>query len=121
MSERDTVYYDGLCGLCRRSSRVLAALDWLGRLRFEDMTSVPEGDLPVPMDAALRGLPMRTRDGRTLVGYPAVRRALRQTPLGFLPALAMHLPGISHAGRAAYARVAANRRRACAPDASPKT
>ncbi len=115
---KDTLYFDGQCGLCQRSVRVLRALDWLDRLAFEDMTRVPERDLPVPIDAAMRGIPMRTRDGRSLVGFPALRRALRQTPVGFLPALALFIPGISTLGRAVYDRIAANRARtACgAPD-----
>lgn len=115
MSERlprhDTLYYDGACGMCRRSTRALRRLDWLGRLAFEDMTRTPPGELPVSPDAAMRGLPMRTRAGAALVGYPAMRRALLQTPLGFLPALLMYLPGISHAGEWVYGRVAAGRAR----------
>lgn len=107
----DTLYYDGQCGLCRRSTGILRALDWLGRLRFEDMTEVPADELPVPMDAAMRGIPMRTRDGRSLIGYPALRRGLLQTPLGFLPALLMYVPGISHLGRAVYGWVARRRGR----------
>lgn len=119
MSDRDTLYFDGLCGLCQRSARVLRAIDWLGRLRFEDMTRVPESELPVPMDAALKGIPMRTRGGRTLVGFPALRRALLQTPLGCVPALLLYLPGISHLGRAVYARVAAGRARAACATGGP--
>lgn len=97
--------------MCRRTTRILRALDWLGRLEFRDLTAAP--DLPVDIPTALAGMPMRTRDGRVLVGFPAVRRALRQTPLGFLPALALHVPGLSHAGERVYGRVAANRRREC--------
>ncbi|RMH23555.1 MAG: DUF393 domain-containing protein [Planctomycetota bacterium] len=108
---RDTLYYDGACGLCRRSVRLLRALDWLGRLDAADATVLGDADLPVPRDRVMEGLPMRTRDGRVLVGFPAIRRALRQTPVGFLPALVMHAPGVSHAGRAVYARIAAGRAR----------
>jgi predicted DCC family thiol-disulfide oxidoreductase YuxK len=109
----DTCYYDAQCGLCRRTTRILRALDWLGNLRFEDLAADP----PVPYErAVVEGMPMRAADGRVLVGFPAVRRALRRTPLGLPLALALHLPGVSHAGRAAYRLVAANRRRdACAP------
>ena len=108
---RDTLYFDGACGLCVRSTRVLRALDWLGRLEFRDQNTIPDGALPVARDAAMQGIPMRTRDGRTLVGYPATRRALLQTPLGCLSALVMYLPGVSHIGRSVYGRVAANRGR----------
>ncbi|MEC9372861.1 MAG: DCC1-like thiol-disulfide oxidoreductase family protein, partial [Planctomycetota bacterium] len=50
---RDTLYYDGACGLCIRSVKWLRRLDWLGRLRFEDSSKTPEKALPVSMDVAL--------------------------------------------------------------------
>lgn len=108
---RDTCFYDGACGLCRRSTRLLRALDWCDHLRFEDMLTAD--DLPVDLDVAMRGMPMRTREGRVLVGFAAVRRALRQTPLGVVPALALHLPVVSHLGDRVYRWVAARRGRAC--------
>lgn len=119
---RDTLYFDGHCGMCRRSVRILCTLDWLGRLEAQDMTAVPESELPVPMDAAMLGMPMRTRGGRVLVGYPAVRRALAQTPLGALPGLVLYIPGISGLGRMVYDHIARNRRRSvsCAPSRSPR-
>lgn len=111
MVTRDTCYFDGECGLCRRSVQWLRRLDWLGRLEFRDMNRVPAADLPVRFEDAMRGMPMRTWDGRVLVGYPAVRRALMQTPLGVLFAWTMYLPGISHIGRGVYRFVADHRRR----------
>ncbi|MEM7629669.1 MAG: DUF393 domain-containing protein [Planctomycetota bacterium] len=114
---RDVCFFDGACGFCRGSTRVLGALDWFGRLAFCDMLTEP--DLPVPIEEAMAGMPMRTRAGAVLVGFPAVRRALRQTPLGFLPALLLHIPGLSHAGRAGYEWVAGRRSRdACRVRAS---
>ena len=38
---RDTCYFDGQCGMCRRTVRILHALDWFGRLEIKDMTAVP--------------------------------------------------------------------------------
>lgn len=111
---KDTLYYDGACGLCIRSTRWLRRFDWLGRLAFRDMTASSDDDLPVSFETAMQGLPMRTRDGRVLVGYPAVRRALLQTPPGFLPALVMYLPGVSHIGRRIYRRIASGRNRSVA-------
>jgi len=108
---RDTLYYDGACGLCQRSVRILRRLDWLDRLRFQDMTQISDADLPVPRERALEGIPMRTRDGRALVGFPAMRRALLQTPLGALPALLLYIPGVSHIGAIVYARIARSRSR----------
>ncbi|MCL4741267.1 MAG: DUF393 domain-containing protein [Phycisphaerales bacterium] len=108
---RDTCYYDGRCGLCRRTSRWLRRLDWLDRLDFVDLTLADPDELPVPPEAALRGMPMRTRDGRVLIGFPAVRRALTRTPLGLIPGACLYVPGVSWAGRRVYASVAARRSR----------
>ncbi|MFI4896400.1 MAG: thiol-disulfide oxidoreductase DCC family protein [Phycisphaerales bacterium JB059] len=107
--ERDTVYLDGHCSYCRRAMRWLRRLDWLGRLDVRDLHATPEAELPVSMEVADSGMPMRTRDGRVLVGFPAMRLALRRTPLGLIPACLMYLPGIAHVGRRVYRRVASNR------------
>lgn len=108
---RDTCYFDGHCGFCRRSTRILERLDWLDRLAFEDLTTSPS--LPVPMEIALEGMPMRTRRGHTLIGFPAIRRALLQTPLGFLPALFLYIPLLSHLAAAVYRFIARRRARSC--------
>ncbi|CAG0963914.1 hypothetical protein PHYC_00878 [Phycisphaerales bacterium] len=97
--------------MCRRTTAILRRLDWLGRLEFRDMTREPPELLPVPLETAIRGMPMRTSWGKVLVGYPAVRRALVQTPLGVLPALLLYVPGFSHIGRAVYGHIARNRAR----------
>lgn len=108
---KDILYYDGACGMCRATMMRLRRIDWLHRLDFVDSTSLTDAELPVSREATLTGIPMRTRAGRVLMGHDAVRRALRQTPLGFLPALLMHIPGVSHAGRAVYAHIARKRQR----------
>lgn len=106
---RDVCFYDGRCGLCRRTTSTLRRLDWLSRLEFRDMTTTP--DLPVSFEQAMTGMPMRTRDGQVLVGFPAVRRALVQTPLGCPVAAIMYLPGISALSRRVYGAIARNRGR----------
>jgi len=108
---KDTLYYDGQCGLCRGSVRFFRAIDWLKRLDYQDMARTAPDELPVEWEEAMRGIPMRTRSGDVLVGYDAVRRAMLQTPLGILPGLVMYLPGISHVGRRVYRWIAANRPR----------
>jgi len=107
--KQHTCYYDGACGRCRRTVRLLRTIDWLGRLAFRDLLTAD--DLPVEPEVALRGMTMRTAGGRVLVGFSAVRRALLETPLGFLPALITLLPGLSHALSRLYDRSAARRRR----------
>lgn len=106
---RDVLYYDGRCGMCRRGTATLKRLDWLGRLELRDGTGAHADERPGSDEQFMAGIPMRTRDGAELFGFPAMRRALRQTPLGFVPALMMHVPGVSHVGAAVYARIAANR------------
>lgn len=109
----DTCYFDGQCGLCQGTGRVLRRLDVLGRLQFEDMTAVDPARLPVPWETAMRGMPMQTGDGRVLVGFSAVRRALVQTPLGALAAWVLYVPGVSWVGTRVYNGMARRRRRAC--------
>ena len=111
---QDTIFYDGLCNVCTRSVRLLTTLDWLNNLQTRDLTTTPPHQLPCDPADALRGMPMRTANGTVLIGFPAVRRALRRTPLGFLPALTLHIPLLSHAARAAYDAFAKRRPRACA-------
>jgi predicted DCC family thiol-disulfide oxidoreductase YuxK len=113
---RDVCYYDGWCGMCRRSTRILRALDWFGRLEFRDMTAEP--DLPVGLDAAMAGMPMKTRSGRALVGFPAVRRAAAQTALAPLAVL-LYVPGIAPLSARVYRRIASGRRRACPDPRAP--
>jgi predicted DCC family thiol-disulfide oxidoreductase YuxK len=93
--------------------RVLRAVDWLGRLEFRNMNTAP--DLPVAMEAAMRGMPMRTGGGRVLVGFPAVRRALLQTPAGFFPGALLYVPGLAWLADRGYRWVALHRgREVCA-------
>ncbi len=116
---RDTCYFDGQCGMCRRSVLWLRRLDWLNRLEFTDMNSA--ADLPVDISLAMQGMPMRTRQGKIHVGFPAVRRALLQTPLGFLPAIFLYIPGLSHLAAKVYNHIARNRRRTVSCQLSPQS
>lgn len=90
---------------------MLRALDWLGRLEIRDFTQTPDDEMPAPRNVAMQGAPMRTSSGDVLIGYPALRRALRQTPLGIVPSLVMYLPGVSHVGARIYGAVASRRAR----------
>lgn len=110
---RDAVFFDGQCGWCRTSVRILRALDWGHRLRFVDYLTLAEHEQPTPPGVFMTGLPLRTRDGRVLIGYDAARRALVQTPLGVLFGWPLYLPGVRSIGRQVYRRIAARRPRAC--------
>lgn len=111
--KRDICLYDGHCGMCRRTARTLRFLDWFGSLGFADLAEASRTNPMIDPAAAMRGMPMVTREGHILYGFVAVRRAMRQTPVGLLPALLLYLPGVSWVGRIVYQRVADNRRREC--------
>lgn len=113
-AQQATCYYDGACALCRRSIAILKALDWLDRTRPVDFTRLPDDQLPVSRREALESVILTTPRGRILRGFDVVRHTLLRTPLGALPALFLYLPGVSHAGRAAYKRISANRHREAA-------
>jgi len=101
--------------MCVRSTRILRRLDWFGRLSFQDLTALPAAELPVEPARALLGMPMRTADGRVLVGFEAIRRAMLRTPVGALPAVVLYLPLVSSGGRFFYERVAGGRSRNSCP------
>jgi predicted DCC family thiol-disulfide oxidoreductase YuxK len=111
MPRTDTIFFDGQCGMCRRSTRLILKLDWLHRLTLEDFTALPPEQLPASPEVCLQSMTLRTHDNRVLIGMPAVRRAIRRTPLGLLPALFLYIPVISNITNAVYKIIARNRKR----------
>ncbi|HEX9186541.1 MAG TPA: DCC1-like thiol-disulfide oxidoreductase family protein [Vicinamibacteria bacterium] len=88
------LFYDGACGLCHLSVRLLLALDRTGTLRFAPLGGetflrlVPEGERGALPDS----LVLRTPDGRLRVRSLAVLEGLREAGwpsgaavLGLLP------------------------------------
>lgn len=82
-----TVYYDGDCGICERSVRVLRGLDWLRRFRYARFQSEEAqgyfgtaGSAAAPEEVVMAAT-TGTREWR---GYQAVRAALLRTPLPWL-------------------------------------
>lgn len=111
---KPALFFDGHCHICTRSARVFRAIDWLDNIDIKDAATTPPEELPAVPPGTPDGIPLRTPDGRTLVGLPALRHALLRTPLGFLPALALHLPLVSHTATLAYNAFAKRRpRNAC--------
>ncbi len=90
------LFYDGGCGLCHLSVRLLLRLDRRGRLRFaplggETFTAALAGRAPSPLPDSLVLL---TPDGVLRVRSAAVRQALRLLgrPWSGLAAVARLLP-----------------------------
>jgi predicted DCC family thiol-disulfide oxidoreductase YuxK len=96
--------------MCRRSVARLRRLDLWHRLEFRNMLAAPPTELPVPLERALAGMPMRTADGRVLVGFDAFRRAMSRTAAA-PAAWVLYVPGLAWIGRRAYRFIADHRRR----------
>jgi len=109
------VLYDGLCPLCRRTVRLLTALDLFTRLEFRDFRhldldnfnrdlglNLARRDLEEEMYVVFRGKAYRGFDGYRRIGL-AVPTFWPLAPWTFVPA-------ISFLGVSVYGRVARNRR-----------
>ncbi|MBV6516204.1 MAG: hypothetical protein HPKKFMNG_01865 [Planctomycetes bacterium] len=109
------VFYDTMCPVCNRARRTLQRLDWLGRLKFEDLHDRPlcEAALPgVTYADQLRAMYVLRPDGRHFAGFDALRALMPVLPLFWMlwPLwMLAWLPGFSHLGRALYRYIARNR------------
>ncbi|MAL95393.1 MAG: thiol-disulfide oxidoreductase [Haliea sp.] len=79
----DTLYYDGLCGLCTREIRTLRRLQ-RGQLDFADIHQLSAGDSLPSREILLKRLHLHTSEGQWLVGLPATVRAWSHTRWGWL-------------------------------------
>ncbi len=109
------VFYDTMCPVCNKARRQLTRLDWLGRLRFEDLhdRSLCEASLPgVSYADQLRAMYVLRPDGQFFSGFAAVRTLMPVLPIFWIlwPLwMLAWLPGFSHVGAAVYRFIARNR------------
>ena len=106
------VFYDGHCGLCRRTVRILRRLDWLHRLTFIDFQdgAMRERFAPdIPYERLNRALHIRLPDGTLHEGFFAFRNMCWSIPLLWVLAPLLYLPGVPWIGKKIYARIAARR------------
>ena len=127
---RLTVLFDGGCPMCRRTVRVLRALDWLGRLGFVDATNAADRERHAPglteSEVMVEMYVVGPGDRRD-AGYDGYLQIARVVPLMWPIALVGPLPGIRQLGHVIYRWIAANRIRrgrctdeVCAP-ATPQS
>jgi predicted DCC family thiol-disulfide oxidoreductase YuxK len=108
---RTVALYDGACGFCGRSVRAANLLDWLRRVRWVDFrvpgaAEAAGGPAPAVLE---REMAVVRSDGSVLRGFDAWRDLLGRFPATFLAAPLLRVPPVARAGRAAYARIAAER------------
>lgn len=104
--------YDGRCVLCNQTKRIVNKLDWLRRVEFLDLhewNAVQARYPSLSYDQAMGEIHVVGDDGRLLGGFWAMRRMLRDLPLGFPLWLLLHLPGMNWLGPKVYRLIARNR------------
>lgn len=110
-----TILYDGKCGLCTRTISMLAACDWLRRLRLADFRRDEERTTyasEIPYEALEREMHITLPDGRVFAGFDAFRQIAWHLPPLWIAVPLLYVPGVPFAGRRVYAWVA-GRRRTC--------
>ena len=121
-NRRWTFYYDGDCGFCTLSVRLLALADFFRSVAwtaFQDLPEPPHGLTWEDLDAAaylevVSGPDSAHDNGgrlRLYRGFYAVRMLSLRLPPLYPLVLFLWLPGVCRLGEAAYSWVAANRYR----------
>ncbi len=122
---RHVVFYDGQCGLCQASVRMLQSLDWLGKFDYRDAandwTAISARFPALDREACLRDMHAIDPAGRIRAGFDAYRRFARALPVMWPLVPLAHLPGAATIGRRVYRWIADHRVRACALDGSHVT
>ena len=106
------VLFDGGCPLCRRTVRIIRALDWSDRLQFVDATNADARAFFAPsLTEAQMMVEMYVVDERQRLhgGFEGFLQISRVVPVMWPFGLIARLPGIRQIGHAIYKIVAANR------------
>ena len=110
------VLYDGLCPLCVRTIRVLAALDVFSRLEFQDFRRMNLEEFnkrhSLSLTADRLEKEMAVRAGSTVTtGFEAYRSLARVLPALWPLVPVLFLPGAARVGERVYEKVASHRLR----------
>lgn len=107
------VLYDGACPLCRKSIRILRAIDWLKKLTFHDardVANLPKADVPLVPKRLVEEMHVLTPDRKhALAGFKAFRWMAWRLPLTLPFAPFLYIPGVPWLGNRVYLWVAKNR------------
>jgi predicted DCC family thiol-disulfide oxidoreductase YuxK len=106
------VLFDGGCPLCRRTVRIIRALDWFDRLQFVDATNAEARACVAPtLTEAQVMVEMYVVDERGGLhgGFEGYLQIARVVPLMWPFGLLARLPGLRPLGHAVYRWIAANR------------
>lgn len=110
---RTVMIFDGSCGICTRTRRVVGALDILGRIEMLD--AVREWDVIARRFPALSQIECLTDmhvvspEGQVQTGFGAYRLLAWQIPLAWILLPVLYLPPVPQLGARVYRAVADNR------------
>ena len=106
-----TVIFDGDCGFCQRAITWGKRLDWLHRMEWRARLEpgLKEAFPQLSGEETQRRMVSIRQDGKTYGGFFAVRDILVHLPMTFVPALVLHVPGMSLLGVPVYAWIATHR------------
>ena len=108
-----SMFYDGQCGFCSRSTCALILMDWLRRLRPVNFRSAQEHRTWAPdllMKDLDRTVHVRFPDGKIFTGFCAFRALATHLPPLWPVAPLLYLPGMKFVGDRIYKRIAARRK-----------
>jgi predicted DCC family thiol-disulfide oxidoreductase YuxK len=108
------VLYDGHCGLCKKTVKMLKRLDWFKRLHFVNYQDEAARNRVAPeitYEKLDKSMHIKWDNGKTRHGFPAMRAVTWKLPLLWPVAPFLYLPGIAHLGNAVYKEIAAKRKR----------
>ncbi|MBK9975559.1 MAG: DUF393 domain-containing protein [Planctomycetes bacterium] len=107
-----TVFYDGMCPVCKKAKRNLERLDWLGRLTYRDIHDRASADAALPTVSyadMLRQMYVKRPDGSYFGGFEAFRALAAVLPLCWPLMPFLWLPGAKFLGTRGYKFIARNR------------
>ena len=107
------VFYDGGCGLCKRTMSVIRSLDLLNRVVIynvvDDWPEIARRFPQLNREACLEDMHAVTTQGKTEAGFDAYRALAKVLPLGWLLLPFLYFPGVRPAGVRVYQAVASGR------------
>ena len=113
--QKYAVLYDGACGLCQATTRVISDLDLSGRVALydaeNDWAHIERRFAGLSKDACLKDMHVVTATGQVCMGFDAYRALGWVLPLAWLALPVLYLPGIPAIGRRIYRSVASRRHR----------
>ena len=113
------VFYDGSCGLCRKTVAVVRRLDFFQRVRVYDvLADWPEIQSKFPslnQQACFQSMHLMTPQGNVAVGFKAYRELMWALPPGWLIVLFLYLPFVPWIGERIYNKIASGRHQGGCP------